>query len=236
MKSGLHKILYTLSLALGMAQSAQAADVSVSITNLTHGVYFTPLLVTAHDGSTHLFQPGSAASASLRIMAECGDISSLSTDVGGADADTIENPAAGLLAPGATTTADLMTDAANTHLSLVAMMLPTNDGFVGLNALSIPTSAGTYTYHLNAYDAGTEANDELLPGSACMAGVAGIPAAPGMDGGSGGTGTAMTDSNTNVHIHRGNLGDTDINGGISDLDSTIHRWQNPVARITVTVM
>jgi hypothetical protein len=38
-----------------------------------------------------------------------------------------------------------------------------------------------------------------------------------------------------VHIHRGNLGDTDITGGISDVDSRIHRWLNPVAKVTVTV-
>ena len=39
-----------------------------------------------------------------------------------------------------------------------------------------------------------------------------------------------------VHIHRGSLGDDDITGGKSDLDNTVHRWLNPVARITVTVM
>jgi len=39
----------------------------------------------------------------------------------------------------------------------------------------------------------------------------------------------------NVHIHRNGLGDADINGGKSDLDATVHRWLNPVARLTVTV-
>lgn len=234
MKSGITATLVTLPLLFGINQ-AQAADISVKVTNLTHGNHFTPLLVTAHDDMTHLFHAGTAASASLRIMAECGDISMLSSDVGGADMDTIENPAGGLLAPGQNTTADLMTDAMHTHLSLVAMILPTNDGFVGLDAMELPTEAGTYTYYVNAYDAGTEANDELLPGTACAAGVAGIPAAPNMDGGTGGTGAAMADTNSMVHIHRGVLGDTDSNGGISDLDSTVHRWQNPVAKIEVTV-
>jgi hypothetical protein len=28
-------------------------------------------------------------------------------------------------------------------------------------------------------------------------------------------------------------GDTDPAGGISDLDSAIHRWQNPVAEATI---
>jgi len=231
---------FTRSLALmpllaGFTPAVLAADIDVTLTNLTHGSHFTPLLVSAHDESTHLFQTGMAASASLRLMAECGDISMLSTDLGGADADTIENPAAGLLAPGASTTAMLMTGTDNHHLSLVAMILPTNDGFVGVDSLHIPTTAGSYTYYLNAYDAGTEANDELLPGTMCAPGVAGIPAAPGMDGGTGGSGTAMADTNMTVHIHRGVLGDTNSAGGISDLDSTVHRWQNPVAKLVITV-
>ena len=43
------------------------------------------------------------------------------------------------------------------------------------------------------------------------------------------------EGNAYVHIHRGNLGDDDLTGGKSDLDNTVHRWLNPVARITVTV-
>jgi hypothetical protein len=211
----------------------QAAPVDVEVTNLTHGVYFTPLLVTAHDGSTHLFSPGAAASASLRLMAECGDISALVADVGGADPDTVINPAGGLLAPGASTTAAL--DTTRSRLSVVAMLLPTNDGFVGLDALDIPSKAGTYIYYLNAYDAGTEANNELLDTSGCTPGQVGIPAAPGGDAGTAGTGVAATDANATVHVHRGNLGDTDPAGGSSDLDSRIHRWLNPVARVVITI-
>ena len=76
----------------------------------------------------------------------------------------MENPAVGLLAPGDSATATLDTTAGNTHLSIVAMLLPTNDGFVGLDSLEIPTTPGTYIYYLNGYDAGTEANDEVIIG------------------------------------------------------------------------
>jgi len=31
------------------------------------------------------------------------------------------------------------------------------------------------------------------------------------------------------------LGDTDLSAGTSDLDSRVHRWLNPVAKLTVTV-
>jgi len=73
---------------------------------------------------------------------------------------------------------------------------------------------------------------ELAPQAACAPGVAGFP---GGSADTGGSGVAGADSNTNVHIHRGLLGDTNSAGGISDVDSTIHRWQNPVAKVVVTV-
>ena len=222
------------SIIMGSASlGAQAAGWDVKVTNLSNGTHFTPLLVSAHSNATMLFQPGMAASANLRAMAECGDTSGLLTDLGGADTDTIDNPAAGLLAPGASTTAMITTS--STHLSLVAMMLPTNDGFVGLNSLQVPTAAGTYTYYLNAYDAGTEANNELMDTSGCVAGMAGIPADPTGAAGTGGTGVATADSNTMVHIHRGVLGDSNTSGGTSDLSNTVHRWQNPIAKVEITV-
>lgn len=233
----LKNVLVPLSAGLCLATvvSANAAQWDVSVTNLTHGNYFTPLLVTAHDSGNHLFEVGMSASGPLQSMAECGDISGLLSTYP-ADADTVANPAAGLLNPGATTNAMIdTTSTSNTHLSIVAMVLPTNDAFVGLEGLNVPTAAGTYTYYLNAYDAGTEANNELLDTSGCAAGMPGIPGAPGGDAGMNGTGVAGADSNPTVHIHRGVLGDTDSMGGMSDLNSTIHRWQNPVAKVVITV-
>ena len=224
-----------LAASATLPAAVQAQSLSVEITNLTHGIYFTPLLVAAHVGDSHLFDVGSPASASLQAMAEGGDISGLISDVAGIGATYIDNPAAGLLGPGASVTTDLdTTGTANTQLSVVAMMLPTNDGFVGLNAITLPTEPGVYTYYLNAYDAGTEANDEIINGAGAP-GEPGIPAAPGGDGGTGATGAAGVDANPNVHIHRGALGDSDPNGGVSDLDSTIHRWLNPIARLVLTV-
>lgn len=215
----------------GTLANAHAADWDVKVTNLSHGINFTPLLISAHDSGTHIFQAGAMASESLKAMAECGDISALVTDL--STADNLENPASGLLAPGSSATGMLTTD--QTHLSLVAMLLPTNDGFVGMDALEIPTAAGTYTYYLNAWDAGSEANNELMDTSGCAVGMAGIPADPSGAAGTGGSGVAGTDSNTTVHIHRGVLGDSNNAGGNSDLSNTVHRWQNPIAEIEITV-
>lgn len=212
-----------------------AADFSVRIVNLTNGIWYTPFLVAAHTDDSRLFSTGQPASGSLQAMAEGGDISGLVSDLTAIGATLAENPAGGLLPPGMETSADLNTDGTdNVRLSVVAMLLPTNDAFAGLNAITIPTEPGTYVYNLPAYDAGTEANDEILNGGGAP-GAPGMPADPGGLAGTGATGIAGPDNNPNVHIHRNTLGDDDPNGGASDLSATVHRWLNPVARVIVTV-
>jgi len=211
----------------------QAQSIEVKITNLTHGLNYTPLLVAAHNVNAPLFTVATPASSSLQAMAEGGDTSGLIVDLDNVGGTYVSNPASGLLAPAATTTATLETGS-NEYLSIVAMLLPTNDGFVGLDSWKIPTEAGTYTFFLNGYDAGTEVNNEIVNGGGAP-GVLGIPADPGANNGTGATGLATTEFNTNIHIHRGVIGDTDATGGKSDLDSRVHRWLNPIARVTVTV-
>lgn len=216
------------------SSQVQAQDLSITVTNLTQGLHFTPLVTAAHQEGDNIFSAATAATAELQAMAEGGDISGLVTLLSNADANINENPAGGLLAPGTSTTYTLSNDVANTHLSMSGMILPSNDGFVGLDSWEIPAEAGTYTIMLNAYDAGTEANDELINGGGAP-GVLGIPAAPSGGSGTGGTGVTTVESNTLVHIHRGTIGDDDLNGGKSDLNNTIHRWLNPVAKFTVTI-
>ncbi|WP_345868980.1 spondin domain-containing protein [Shewanella algae] len=229
------KLLLPLLLStLPLSQLSQAAQLEISINNLTHGNHFTPLLIAAHDGNSHLFQAGEPASSALQKMAEGGDISELQQAVTANNGVIVANPAAGLLAPGAKVEKVMLDSGALTHLSLVAMLLPTNDAFVGLDGWEIPSTPGSYTLYLKAYDAGTEANDEQITGGGAP-GVPGIPAAPDGMGGQNGTGVMDDSSNDRVHIHPGLLGDTDPNGGISDVDSRIHRWLNPVAALIVTV-
>lgn len=217
------KLLISASLATLLATSAFGTDISVKITNLTKGISFTPLLISAHNETLGTFNLGEAASAEIKAMAEGGDISGLESILT-PNSQFDNNPAGGLLGAGANATAEIVNlDKYNTNLTILAMMLPTNDGFIALNNISIPTQIGTYTYYLNAYDAGTEANDELeasIPGPALS--------------NSGGTGVTSTAEGF-VHIHRGTLGDTNPTGGVSDLDPTLHRWLNPVAKVELTV-
>ena len=77
--------LIVTSLALPFV--SQARDITVTITNLTNGLYFTPLLVSAHSHDLDFYELGEPASAHLQAMAEGGDISGLSDDAHDAGAD-----------------------------------------------------------------------------------------------------------------------------------------------------
>lgn len=230
------RTIASLALLSAIATPASATDFTVDIINLTRGSWFTPFLIAAHAEGNNLFMTGAPASANLQAMAEGGDISGLQADVEALNATIAANPAGGLLAPGARTSAALNTDDApdNTRLSIVAMILPSNDGFMGLNAIPIPTEPGRYVFNVNAYDSGTEANDEVVGSGA--PGEPGYPAPPPVleASGSGGTGIDTTAEGF-VHIHRNVLGDDDIAGGNSDIVNTVHRWLNPVVRVVVTV-
>lgn len=220
--------LASVLLMTGATYPSFAADLNIEIQNLTQGIYFTPLLVAAHTPDASLFEPGEAASAEIEAMAEGGSLDGLAAIGTAISADAVANPAMGLLVPGASTTADLMTAQSNSVLSIVAMILPSNDGFVGLDNWAIPSEPGTYTVYLNAYDAGTEANDEIR---------ASMPVPPPLEPllGNAGSGVTSTETNATVHIHRGNFGDADAMGGTSDMVNSVHRWLNPVAKVTVTV-
>ena len=224
------KKLFCATALLASATAVNAAEITVSVTNLTHGMYFTPLLVTAHTAEASLFKVGEVSSPELQAMAEGGDISGLVTLTESIGAVNQVNPAAGPLAPGASTPMVDLSTGDNTQLSVVSMLLPTNDAFLGLNSWTIPTTPGVYTLDVNAYDSGTEANNEIIGGDA-----ANTPAPPFVTtGGTGATGV-MAEVEGFVHVHRGSLGDSDLAGGESDFDNRVHRWLNPVARVTVYV-
>lgn len=223
-------------ISLTLSPAVFAASYKVEVQNLTRGIYFAPILVSAHPATTKLFTAGTPASSNIQSVAERGDIAGVTADMAGVAAKYVANPNGGLLAPGASTMADLGDPGtANTNLTVIGMIVPSNDGFIALNDIALPTAAGTYVYMVNGYDAGTEANDEIRGSGA--PGVAGFGVPGPLDAmvGHGATGIVGAKAEGFVHIHRGHIGDMDANGGSSDLDASVHRWLNPVARVTVTV-
>lgn len=188
----------------------------VTITNITRGQTFTPILVATHSPKIAFFELGAPASDGLASLAESGDTTLLASELASTgqvlDAQTIP----GLLAPGATATVRVRARGRFDQLSVAAMLIPTNDAFVALNSLSLPWSGGAISRTLIAYDAGSEPNDELcanIPGPRC----GGAGGSPGV----GGEGY--------VHVSNGMH-------GIGDLSAAVYDWRNPVARITVRVV
>ena len=230
----------TTSLALVLIMSSGqvlAAKFKIEITNLTNANYFTPILVAAHREELDMFEVGQTASDALQAIAEGGNVDPMQTALESEDADTtvaLTPSGAPVLAPGETARALVDAKGLNRYMSLAAMILPTNDAFIGVDTINLRRNSNS-SFYVYGYDAGTEANDELLnPGAGGQPGVPGIPGDPSGLAGTGGSGVSGQDFNSTVHIHRGVVGDDDNLGGLSDLDRSAHRWQNPVARVTVT--
>lgn len=185
---------------------------AVSITNLTRGVMFTPIMVATHQEGFRLYNLGQPPSDALAAMAESGNTGPLAAVV---NATPMARTASGSgrLEPGQTVTITVASLNESNTMSLAAMMLPTNDGFVGVTNVPLPKGKQVLTYLSNGHDAGSEPNDELcsnIPGPTCR----GQGGSPGV----GGEGF--------VHIHAG------IHG-IGDLEASEYDWRNPIARITV---
>ncbi len=104
----------------------------------------------------------------------------------------------------------------NSYLCMASMLLPTNDAFVALNGIRVWRLKKEAIY-LNAYDAGTEFNDELcegIPGPVeeCGGGNGYTP-----DGGEG-----WVTPHPGIH-------------GFAEVSAMIFNWGEPVAKITVKV-
>lgn len=189
------------------------ATYEVTITNLTRGQTFTPVLVASHRKGVSLFNLGDAASPELAALAEGGDIGPL-TNVLEANYRVIDTAAGtGLIAPGQSETVTVSAPYYARRISLASMLIPTNDSFIALNSVSAPYRNGTRVYYSFGYDAGSEPNDELcmnIPGPVC-----------GGEGGSPGAG-----GEGYVHISGGIA-------GVGDLPAATYDWRNPVAKIEI---
>jgi hypothetical protein len=180
---------------------------------MTRGQTFTPILVITHKEGVKLFTPGSSASPELAMLAEGGmtgplaDRMLMNPNVG--DVMTSGGP----LRPGQTTTVTIPAGGEFNHISLAAMLVPTNDSFIALNGVQAPTGHAARMHRSPAYDAGSEMNDELC---------AHIPAGAMCEG----EGFNEEDGEGYVHIHAG------IHG-IGDLTAAEYDWRNPVARIVI---
>ena len=212
-------ILAVLTLGVNSAAfSSEQRYFEVTITNVTSGLQFTPILLATHSRHVRAFTPGMEAIPELALLAEGGDIGplnelALNTPGVAATANSAEvlpNPP--LLFPGQSVTIEISSYGRARYLSMAAMLLPTNDSFVALNGVRLP-AYGEMSYTALGYDAGSEPNDELcvnIPGPRC-----------------GGAGASPEENGEGfVHISSGIHGSGDLNPAVYD-------WRNPVASVVI---
>ena len=198
----------------GTGVASDDAQYEITVTNITQGEIFTPIIAASHKHGAKLFTLGEPASTELEIMAEGGNTGPLAESLisSGAALDVVT--ADGVLLPGASLTLHVRTDKRHANVSVASMLVPTNDGFFAVNGVKGPRGKNTKTVFSPAYDAGTENNDESC------AHIPGPPFACTGEGYNEASGEGY------VYIHPG------IQGG-GDLNPASYDWNNPVAKITI---
>ncbi|MEM7095792.1 MAG: spondin domain-containing protein [Actinomycetota bacterium] len=197
------------------------ASYTVTITNATSGQYLTPPNWAAHTRAADVFQLGHAPSPGVAAVAELGGVPVLAAELSAA----IDNQGLGVsgvagdgpIPPGQSVTFDLTTEA--DRLSVVSMLICTNDGFAGLDSKRLPRWVGdTRQFSVRAFDAGAELNTEnradIVPAPFCN--------------GPGGTDQDQPEIDGQGFItrHPSLL-------GVGDLPDSFD-WRGPVAYVTVT--
>lgn len=172
---------------------------------------FSPPVVVTHAPLFHLYKPGRFASAELAEIAQDANSGPMLDLLNHSDRVLNVAMGDGVILPETSATIEIMAKPGFHKLSLVTMLVNTNDAFTGVDALKLPRS-GSKTMYLRTYDAGSEKNTESMdhiPGPCCGNPFMGI------------------ETRERVHFHMGITGH-------GDLDPNIYGWNDPVARLTIT--
>ncbi|MGH2723501.1 MAG: spondin domain-containing protein [Actinomycetota bacterium] len=227
--------LCIVALAPVPAAGANGRLYRVTIVNRTHGQPLSPPVVAIHRKGFSLFEVGSAASFGLKEIAENGNNGPMLQALASTPAvfkakQGGDEPLVPEGTPGSATFDDRVTFKISAprsakFASFATMLVCTNDGFTGASRFRLPAEIGDRTVVRTAgYDAGTEINTEdfadMVPPCQELIGVS---------SGEPGTGTsdpALAEGGVITH-HPGIE-------GIADLVPSVHGWNDPAARISVT--
>ena len=200
------------------SSNSQPKTFEITLTNLTTGQPLSPPLAMLHSGDYQPFVPGEAASTALERLAEGGDNSQLLAEIRNNAAVLASQAASAAVAPGASASFSLSAWVDAPRLSVLAMLVNSNDAFAALRDVDLSglAAGGEMVYTGLAYDAGTEANSETA---------ASIP-------GQGGEGyNSARDDRDTIIVHPGVIS-MDDGLSTSALDAS-HRFDNPVIRLRV---
>ena len=200
---------------------AEEATYTVTIINTTEAQYLTPPNFAAHDDYFRVFRWAQPASPGVQAVAENGGVPVLAAEL----EERVDNAHRGVsgvagdtpIRPGEFRTFEVTTS--ESRLSIVSMIICTNDGFGGVNAKRLPTTDGqTIEYRLSGFDAGTEINTEmrsdLVPAPFC------------------GEGDGSTESNPEL-AENGVIGSHPTLLNVGDLNPDLD-WRGPVGRVQIT--
>ena len=140
---------------------------AVTSGGLPGGAHFTRLIGGVHNSGVTFLRDGGRATAGVEFMAELGGTSTLASEVRAAGADALAVLlGGGSIGPTGSSTIDSVTLATDhPRVTLLAMIAPSPDWFVGVSGLSLLDEQGEWmasrTINLYPWDAGTEDGAEF---------------------------------------------------------------------------
>jgi hypothetical protein len=141
-------------------QSVWSPDVFQSVPGSAH---FSGLIGMTHNDQVSLWRPGELASPGIESMAETGSKSTLSGEISTAltaGSGGVELSGGGLGGSGSMTTLDFTVSISHPQVSLVSMIAPSPDWFVGVHDLPLIGADGEWVDSLSIdlvpYDSGTD--------------------------------------------------------------------------------
>jgi hypothetical protein len=194
-------------------QDGGAREWLVTVENLTPAGSqpLSPPLVVVHSQRADVWSVGTIANHGVAAIAEDANNAPLEQalpQVGGVE--TVFTVPGGPIPPGGSRSFEVETRSRFDRLSLLTMLVNTNDAFTGLDSRWIHGRGAVID--TIAYDAGSERNNELaafIPGPCC--------------------------NNPFVRDPEGALiRPHDGITGVGDLDPAVYDWPEPAARITIT--
>jgi hypothetical protein len=178
---------------------------------LTGGQPLSPPLLVIHSRRADVWSLRTIANHGVAAIAEDANNAPLESALPNLPGiRSVETGAGGPIPPGANRTFTVRSRANFDRLTVLTMLVNTNDAFTGLDSLHLRGRGATRS--TNAYDAGSERNNELaafIPGPCC-----GHPFVRDPEG-------AL------IGMHEGIT-------GRGDLDPAVYDWNGPVARIQIS--
>jgi hypothetical protein len=213
------------------AAGPKLADYRVTLVNLTGGQPFSPPVAATHQKAIRMFEVGRLASDELAAIAQDGNEAPMAGLFGGSSKATQVVDVGRPLTPSGKTVGSFtdtvsfeIAAAPGDKFSIATMLICTNDGFTGLDAVKLPKS-GSQTFYTDGYDAGREQNTERSVDIVDPCSALGPVPLAGDPNGNEDAAVATTPAQP-IQLHPGIT-------GVGDLSVALHGWTDPVARVTI---